>query len=370
MKLRPLLAAVVGTLVVTSAPTPALAAFTTVQQASASTAPVPPGSYLLVVDRGPDAEYGEINSRTQRLVLVSATGETRTVYTREVSRKYGGFLLLDWSVDGRTALLTATKKSGSRTIAVDVETGAVQELAVPLLLTAVLDPAGTGILASTWKSAQSNTVVLDRITWSGARTRLRDATNGSITPGRNGTVLTKGSKRGRVQLLLSTSTGAVVNRFRGDGYCTPVRWWDAALLLEACGAPANLYLVDPATGSSVQLTSGHGRGDYGHLDVRNVGSKLYVQVAGACGYSFVARVTKGSTRHLRVPGAVGSVILVDAVGKEVVLEHASSCDGDRPRAVLSLFDPVHHKEKVLLKLGKHEAFGGIRVLGEVRASAY
>ena len=246
MKLRSLLAATVGALVVSSAP----AAPAPVRQVSASAASVSAGSYLAVVEHGPDAEYGGIDPRTQRLVLVSATGATRTVYTRAVSRKLGGFVLLDWSVDGRTALLTATEKSGSRAIVVDVETGAVLELAVPLLQTAVLDPAGTGILASTWKGRRSNTMVLDRISWSGVRTRLLDATSGSITPGRDGTVLTTGAKHGRIQLLLSTSTGAVVNRFRGEGYCTPVRWWDDTQLLEMCGDHSNLYLVDPATGSS------------------------------------------------------------------------------------------------------------------------
>ena len=81
-------------------------------------------------------------------------------------------------------------------------------------------------------------------------------------------------------------------------------------------------------------------------------------------------MAKRSTKPLRVPGAVGNVIMVDAVGQDLVLEHAASCDGDRPRAVLGLFDPVQHTEQTLVRLGKHEAFGGIRVLGEVRASGY
>jgi hypothetical protein len=75
-------------------------------------------------------------------------------------------------------------------------------------------------------------------------------------------------------------------------------------------------------------------------------------------------------RHLRVPGAVGNVVMVDSVGNDLVLQHAASCEGRRPRSVLSLFDPVHHEETPLLVLGKHEMFGGIRVLGEVRASTY
>ena len=133
--------------------------------------------------------------------------------------------------------------------------------------------------------------------------------------GPDGTVLITDADRIRVQLLVSTTSGAVVNQFRGAGFCTPVRWWDSTRLLETCGNHGDLYLVDPATGSSDRLTSGHGRGDYGHLDARYAGRRLYVQVGGACGYTYVARVTHGTTRHLSVPGAVGNVVMVNAVGK-------------------------------------------------------
>ena len=184
-------------------------------------------------------------------------------------------------------------------------------------------------------------------------------------------VLTSDRKHAKVQLLMSTSTGAVLSTFQGRGYCTPVRWWDETHLLEFCGRSTDLYLVDPAAGTSERLTSKHGNGDYGHLDARSVGGRLYVQVAGGCGYTFVAHQTKrGAMRHLRVPGAVGNVDMIDAVGKDLVLAHSASCDGDRPRAELTLFDPVHHQETPLLVLGKREAFGGILVLGEERAAAY
>jgi hypothetical protein len=350
-----------------------------VPAASAAPAPVAqaaaaavPGSgwYLTDVSRGPASEYGGIAARTQKLVMVSPTGETSTIYQRPVSRRYGGFLLLDWSVDGRTALLTTTDKQGALAIRVDVITGAVQELRVPLLQSAVLDPAGTGILASSWKNPRSSTLVLDRIDWAGAHTRLRDHVGGSLTPGRNGTVIT-GAPRGTKQYVLATADGSVVHTFRGRGYCTPVRWWDSSRLLEWCGADADLFLVDPASGASSRLTSQHGRGDYGHLDAREAGGRLYVQVAGPCGYTFVGRVTDlGTTKHLRVPGAVGNVNLVDAVGQDLVLQHATSCDGDRPRSVLSRFDPVRHEETPLVTLGRHEDFGRILVFGEVRASRY
>ncbi|WP_028652624.1 hypothetical protein [Nocardioides halotolerans] len=372
MSIRSLVAATAAALAAGLLAVPVAAASPTAATASAlavQASPVPPGSYLAVVERGRDAREGGIDAREQRLVLVSPTGETRTIY-QQPARGYSRFTLSDWSVDGSTALLVASHRRRSELVRVDVETGATTRLDVVRLNTAILDPAGAGVLATTWKRARSNTLVLSRISWAGETTRVREGVSGSMIAGPGGTVLTADVKRGRVQRLLSTSTGAVVSHFRGDAFCTPVRWWDAAQVLEMCGTRGDLHLVDPVAGTSHRLTSRHGRGDYGHLDARYAGGSLYVQAAGGCGYTFVAKVTKHSTRHLRVPHAVGSVVMVAAVGDQLVLEHAASCDGDRPRSVLSLFDPVRHRETSLVRLGRHEAFARILVLGEIRASAY
>jgi hypothetical protein len=379
MKLRSLLAAALaGAVLLTAAPAGAApapihrgssAAALAAALPAALPAAIPAGSYLAVVESGPDGQFGSLDVRSQRLVLVSPTGETRTIYTFKV-KNFRALSLADWSVDAATALLVTPERQGSQLIKVDVATGATQVLDVPRLNNAILDPAGTGVLATSWKRRSSNTLVLDRISWSGTTTRLREGVNGLTIAGRNGTVLTSDVAHGRVQRLLSTADGSVVHQFRRDAYCSPIRWWDSTRLLEMCGSPANLFLVDPATGSADQLTSAHGQGDYGHLDGRYVDSSLYVQVGGACGYTYVAKVTRHATKPVKVPGAVGNVIMVDTVGSDLVLVHAASCDGGRPRSVLSLFDPVHHDETPLLKLGRHEAFGRIMVLGEVRASAF
>jgi len=331
--------------------------------ATAAADPVPgpagPGWYLADISR----------AHTQKLVLVSPTGETTTVYQRKIAPLWGGFQLLDWSTDGRTALLSTADRHGTQLVRVDVTTGAVLELPVPRLDAALLDSDGSGVIARTWKRERSNTRVLDKISWTGTRSRLLDSASGAMVLGHHGTVVTGDGAHDRVQLLLSTTTGAVLDRFRPGGYCGPVRWWDDTRLLEACGS--DLYLVDPTTGSTERLTRRHGPGDFGHLDAREAGGRLYVQVAGACGYTFVARETRrGEMRHLRVPGAVGNVVMVDSVGKDLVIEHAMSCDGERPRSVLARFDPVHHEETPLVELGGRESFGRILVFGEVRASQF
>jgi hypothetical protein len=373
MKLALLGTALAGALLVPLAPVslvaPVAAMAAQAPAHQAARAAVTPGSYLTVVEKGRTTRDGGLLAKTQRLVLVSPTGEQQTVYTRRV-RHHLTFLLADWSVDGSTALLLVPDEAGADLVKVDVATGATQVLDVPLLNSAILDPTGAGVLATVSKGERSSKLVLEAISWSGTVTRLRKSVSGQLVAGPGGTVLTADGKDGKQQLLLSTTTGAVVNQFHGKGYCSPVRWWDSTRLLEACGNSFDLFLVDPTSGAKSRLTKGHGRGDYGHLDARYLGSQLYVQVAGACGYTYVAKVTHGTTRPVKVPGAVGNVIMVDAVGDRLVLEHAASCDGDRPRSVLATYDPASRSETPLVRLRKHEAFGGVRVLGEVHASTY
>ena len=345
--------------------TPSNAAPPPAARTVATRAAVEPGSYLTVVENGRPVDYGGLDVTTQSLVLVSPTGEQRIVYTRR-AKHHVTFTLSDWSVDGSTALLLAPNRTGADLIKVDVATGAAQLIKVPLLNSAVLDPAGTGAIVTAWKTPRAKTMVLDTVSWAGTVTRLGDKVTGQLLAGHAGTVLTADSRH---QLLLSATTGATVSRFRVGGICSLVRWWDATRVLESC-QQGNLYLVDPTTGSASRLTHTHGQGDYGHLDGRYAGSNLYVQVAGACGYTYVAKVTKRSTKPIKVPDAVGNVIMVNAVGNDLVLEHAASCDGKRPRPELTTYDPATRHETPLVTLGRRQDFGGVLVLGEVRATTY
>jgi len=358
MKLRTLAAALAGLLALTLAP----ATTATAAQAGASPrAAVVPGSGWYLT---------QVSSRTEdRLVLVSPTGEQTPLYQRAVSRAYGGFSLLDWSADGHTALLVYQRKRRSVLVRVDATTGAVLELPMPLLNSAILDPSGTGVLVTAFPGRRSNQLVLDRVDWAGTRTTLRRGVNGVVMAGHSGTVLVE-APSGRKQYLLSTADGSVLHAFRVQGYCSPVRWWDGSQVLETCGQDGDLYTVDPATGAASKLTDVHGRGDYGHLDARSVGSQLYVQVAGACGYTYVARVGPRRTKPLKVPGATGNVLMVDAVGTDLVLEHTSGCDGGNVRSLLARFHTTDGTETPLVTLGRRTYFGRVMVFGEVRASAY
>lgn len=360
MRTRTLLASLLLAVPLVGVLAPAPAA----RAADASAAPVG-GSYLASVytDRGPGA--------SQRLVLVAATGGSSTVLERRVSRRYAGFTLVDWSVDGRTALLTGYDGDGSWVDRVDVTTGAVQRLRVRRLATVALDPAGTGLLATTWESRVSNVLRLDRIAWSGARTRLPIGTNGTLLTSPDGTLVLTGTPRGGKQRLVSLADGSVRGVFRHREYCGPVRWWDQTRVLETCGDDtSDLVLVDPAAGTRTRLTDDHADGDYGHYDGRQLGDTLYVEVQGSC-KGYVGRLeADGSTRRVRVPGTRGQVFLVDAVGSELVVQLAPGCNASGERAGLSRFDPVTRVETPLLRLPRREELTDVLTLGETRATAY
>ena len=129
-------------------------------------APAGPGWYLTDISR----------AHTQKLVLVSPTGETSTVYKRKIAPHWGGFQLLDWSTDGRTALLSTEDRHGTQLVRVDVTTGAVLELPVPRLDAALLDADGSGVIAQDLEARSAATPAC----WT--RSRGRGPAPGCSTP--------------------------------------------------------------------------------------------------------------------------------------------------------------------------------------------
>lgn len=338
---------------------------------SATAAPEPgDGWYLAVVDHGPRGEYG-VRPKVQRLVLVAPDGTERRVLQRKAGR-WGGFQLVDWSPDGSTALLVTGREGHERALSVDVSTGHTTALRLPKnTASAVLAPDGSGVLTAAFGGRSGEPMA--RIAWDGTRTGLEKKMDASVLPSPDGdALLTNGpGYHAKVMRVLSAADGSVLDRIPVPGHCRPVRWWDAHRALLACDE--DLALLDPATGSFRRLTDRHDQraGDFGHLDARRIDSGLYVQVAGACGYEFLGKKHhSGRVSHVRVPGAVGNVLLLGAAGDRLVIEHAESCDGAAPRSEISRFDPVTKKERILVRLGRHEDFGRILAYGERQTLGY
>ncbi len=335
--------------------------------APALTAPAPgAGWYLAVVNHGPRGEYG-IEPTRQRLVLVAPDGDQRTLLARRA-----GFQLVDWSPDGATALLLAGREGHQRTIAVDVSTGRTTSTRMPRdTASVVLAPDGTGLLVAAFGDRSGEPMSL--VAWDGTRTPLEARVNSAVLPSPDGaTLLTNGPRwSARVLRVLSAADGSVVRRIPVDGHCQPVRWWDAERALVTCDG--DLALLDPASGDLDRLTRRHDRsiGDLGHLDARRIDSGLYVEVAGPCGYVFLGRRhADGRVTKVEVPGAVGNVLLLGATADRLVIEHAQSCDGGVPRAVIARLDPATGHERVLVRLPGSEDFGRILGYGERQPLGY
>jgi TolB protein len=335
------------------------------------------GWYLASVDHGPRGDHG-IEPTRQRLELVSPAGERTRVWGKRLGpHQRGAFQLVDWSADGRTALVVVDGGlARQRAVRVDVSTGATTRIALDDSVSSVLLDGDGGLLAVGYPPGGHRGAPLWRVGADGERTRLAGRVDGPVLPSADGAVLVTGTagSSGRAVRVLDRD-GRVQRRVETPAHCTPVRWWDASSALVQCWRHRGptLSLVDVATGEVTALTRPHGKDsiDLGDLDARRTESGLYLQASGPCGYVFLARQRRhGAVEQVRVPHSVGNVLLVDSDGEDLVIQHAISCDGAAPRSALGRFDPVTREEQVLAALGGHEAFGRVLPFGEQQASLW
>jgi TolB protein len=323
---------------------------------TAVAAPPTPGAgwYLTTIEHGRPGPYGIVPDR-QRLVLVSPDGH-RTQLLDQPARKAGR--LVDWSPDGSTALLVSQDVKHPQATRVDVATGDTTVLPLPAdVAEAVLAPDGLGVLAVAYQDEDTDKASLSEISWDGTRTTIAADVDGPVLPSPDGASLVTHGRgwHAKVIRVLSSTDGTVEQRISTPSHCTPVRWWDDQRVLVDCSSKkgtTTLSLVDVADGTVAPLT---GRTDpqsedLGHLDARRIDSGLYVQVAGPCGYVYLGHQHRGRITKVRVPGAVGNVLLIDGSGSRLTLEHAISCDGATPRSALTRFDPRTKKERTLVLL--------------------
>lgn len=363
LRLAALTTALLATLVAPAAGQTPVPGTTATPAAPAS--PAGPGWYLAQVDQGREGPYG-IEARRTRLVLVAPDGSRTRVLER-----HAGWRLVDWSPDGATALLVAQDEEHPQVLRVDVATGETRRFDLPSNVAAVvLAPDGSGLLALGYEKRDAAPVSV--IDWDGHRTGLVPDVSGPVLPSRDGTLLVSAGSGWRQQVIrvLDASDGSVVRRIETDGHCEPVRWWDDDQVLARCShgyRPGFLALASTSTGTFTPLTdrSDRQRQDLGDLDARRTGSGLYLEIGGPCGYVYLARQHRdGSVTQVDVPHAVGNVLLLDSVGRRLVIQHAISCDGARPRSVIARFDPVTGRERVLAELARGQAFTTILRYGD------
>jgi hypothetical protein len=334
---------------------------------------VTPGSYLVLVDQGSTAASAFTEPTRQFLELVTPTGQASTVYSSKVSDSTR-MSLLDWSVDGSTALLGVPHRHGLLLRRVSVSTGTTTDLKVKNLDNAVLDPDGSGVVAMLVDPANDQgSDVLARVAWDGTVTRLPVSTSRDLMAGPGETVLTGPpvAKSGAYQLV-AISTGATVHTYSLGKGCLPVRDWDAGHVLLRCNT--GLALLDWSTGATTSLVSVARDTEEDPFDARTLPSGRYLsEVDAGCDVFSLARLAANGTVHeLHVHSSVkyGNLLLVGTSGKDLVVQHETNpCAGPNVTSELTLVNPVTGKEKPLLVLGRRQALElDVFVFGEVRAS--
>jgi hypothetical protein len=340
------------------------------EASSSATPPASAGSFLALVNHGPVDDFG-VQPTSQTLELVSPAGARTTIYTRAVPYPDKIMYLEDWSVDGSTALLSVSKRHGESLYRVDVASGTVTRIPASLVAGAILDPAGTGLIAERFLLNDTHgRLGLMRIAWDGTLTPSHAFVDGSILAGPHGTVVTGGDRPGAHALrVISLRTGHVQRSLSTSAYCQPVRQWDPRRSLVRCGRSIDLFTL--GSGSLSELAGPYRSGDQSNVDAQRLGGTTYVETAGVCDIDSIARWSQGRLHRVRVPGAHGGLSLVTTAQRKLVLWHTGPCYSRLAEAAapdeLSLFDPAAGTDSPLVTLGAEEDFERVLTLGDVRA---
>lgn len=393
MRIRSIAAALVCAGLVTTA-APAGAVLPDAERAR--TAPVPatatvtpeqlgPGSVLAVVSRG-RFEKLDAEGLARSLEVITPDGARHPVWSVEVKEDRDGwfrgdFVLADWRPELHTALLRVSRGADTDlAVAYDVVTGAVREVPLPRRASTVgLDPAGRGLLMTTWPTQRrAGRVAL--LSWAGVRTGITGRSDGAAIASPDGSTLVANEGAADrwwiVDAVAGTSTAVAT-----PGECRPVRWLDDSRVLAGClsGKRAEVQQLRAVAldGRSTALGTRHrgeaadnGVGIFGDADVRTVQGRSWYESYAGCGGGILTRQgSGGKVRVVRVPGRPDSpATLLGTRGDDLLLAlQRTDCGSWPDRAVLSLFDPVEREETVLTRLGRRESWRELVPTTEVHA---
>jgi hypothetical protein len=120
------------------------------------------------------------------------------------------------------------------------------------------------------------------------------------------------------------------------------------------------------------MPHGKNSNDLGDFDAYRLGGTTYLQVAGACGHTFLGRQNDdGSITDVNPPDAVGNVTMQGVTGHRLLVTHEVSCEPPGPPVqVLAAYDPVRRRERVLTQLPEGVQFGQILAFGEPVAAGW
>jgi hypothetical protein len=308
-------------------------------------------------EQPPTTTPGESNS----LFLVNPQGGRYLVGSVPTSSQLE---LTAWSGDGMRALLVGAPGSGSNgstpVTELNLETGSQHSFTISSSVSVgYSNPSGLALLTTTQESP-----TLKRLSTTGGPELTYPTTfaglgafNGSSDSSPDGTEIAMGTQGGGVALV--GNNGSVINNLPvpGTSYCSPERWWTDDELLVSCmpsgqGVPL-LWLVPTAGGSpnSLTVTPPSGNADNGDEVAWQVGSSVYLQDAGGCGYQYLAELNANhTTTPVTVPGVVqgDSQLVLGTVGEQIGLYTTIGCG---PGLSLLWYDPQTSQTNVVLGPG-------------------
>jgi TolB protein len=285
---------------------------------------------------------GNVATPTNELFLVDPRGGRYVV-----SANIGAGTLASWSGDGRRALLTTevggtSGGSSTRLVQVDLASGRTgTSFSVPKSSTVFFGsatftrPRGLALLVTTQTNDRE---LLQRYSPSGVLERTYPATfqaggafTGGVLSSPSGTQLVLGTSKG-IALVGNDGTVLAQVLVPAVSECDPMRWWSTDVVLASCigsnGSAQRLYEVPTTHGAATALTGEPRPPDAGDMNAWALGSGVYVQDAGGCGYVYLAKLQPGAlTTPVAVPGVKqgNSVFVLGATKDQLAIQATLNC---------------------------------------------
>ena len=309
---------------------------------------------------------------TQVLYLVSPAGERYTMAEFGPNEKATN--VSDWSGDGSRVLLTPGYGQQGQAISLDLRTGERTTFPVGGTVRYTLPTGQAFLVSNSYNGDQPGT--LTRIDaaghvqmsyptddlggagqFSGDYLAFPDGTQLVLSTANLGNEVVSRSDNSLVIVGNDGSIKRTIPVPMSNATCAPVKWWTDDVLLAHCdierGGGEQLWTVPLNGGQPTALTAVNTHddapgfeGNYGNWNAFETAGGTFLPTAGACGTSFVSKLTPGGhTERVHIPGVSDSVGLAGVSGDNLVLVGQVGCGGGNS---LVSYDPATNTSDVLL----------------------
>jgi hypothetical protein len=311
--------------------------------------------------QAPPAGQPTTTNQTQTLYLVNPVGGRYNVTSFPAGTN---LYLSSWSGDGMRALFTGNSNQAGNTPVTEVNlaTGAQHSFTLTGYEgVRYTTPDGLAVLGSTSSSSpaqlqRDSTTGTLQITYPQTFGALGNF-NGSSISSADGSELAMGASTGGIALVANSGKLLTNLPVPNTQNCTPARFWSSTEILTSCQPSGNgyplLWLV-PTSGAAptpFTVAGPTGGADDGDEVAWPVGSAVYLQDAGGCGYQYLSKLNADKTTSpVTVPGVNNGdsqFVLGTASGQIAVLATLSCGPGE----ALLWFDPTTNTSNVVLGAG-------------------